>query len=311
MIHRSRTALLLLLLAVATVGAVPAAAGAVTVGISDQTTGMFHDAHFKNLKIKQARYMVSWNVMAPGHVGELYAAYAWLSAARKDGVSPLISIAPDQNDANKRCGQDSTGNCVPGIGTYSYWVQKFIAAFPWVKQYTPWNEPDWKYRTTVARHPALAAGYFNQLYTHCPGCAIVAGDFSDAPASELRPYVRAYARALRHKPAGWAVHNYRDVRTHTTTVLRMMQRAVRGPIWLTEISGVERRGHWQYADQSPPAAGRDEAFLFGLPKRFPRVKRIYHYQWSANANVFWDSGLLGATGGLRPAYYVVKKATGH
>jgi hypothetical protein len=300
MIYRSRKALFSLLVAVVSAAAVPSAAGAVTVGISDQTSAMFGDSHFKSLKIHQARITVSWNVMQPGHERERAGIATWLAAAARAGVSPLVSIGADVLN----------GNNVPGVGTYSYWVQKFIQAFPSVKTYSAWNEPDWPFRHAVARHPDVAAGYFNQLYVHCPGCTVVAGDFSDQPASKLRPFLRSYLKYLRHKPAAWAVHDYIDVRTHTTGVLRMMIQMTRGPIWLDEISGVERRGHWPYPNQNATAAGLDEAFLFSLPTNFPRLARIYHYQWRDDPAAHWDSGLLGPNGELRAAYRVIAKATG-
>jgi hypothetical protein len=297
MIIRSRTALISLLVAVASVLTVPSAAGAVVVGISDQTAGMFSDPHFTSLNLQTARIVVSWDVMDRGHQRELSAVTAWLAAAARDQVSPLVSIGPDSLN----------GNNVPSIRRYSSSVQRFIARFPAVRTYTAWNEPDWRYRTAVARHPALAAGYFNWLSVHCHRCSVVAGDFSDSPASELRPYVRAYARYLHHRPAAWAVHNYLDIRSHTTSVLRMMLQLTQEPIWLTEVGGVERRGHWPYGNQSAIAAGRDEAFLFALPRRFPRIARIYHYQWRDYPSAHWDSGLLGPRGELRAAYGVVAR----
>jgi hypothetical protein len=92
-----------------------------------------------------------------------------------------------------------------------------------------------------------------------------------------------------------------------------MLRFTSGPIWLTEISGVERRGHWQYPNQSAKAAANDEKFLFSLPQRFHRVARIYHYEWQGtkpSPDTGWDSGLLYPNGTPRPAYYVVAKAAG-
>jgi hypothetical protein len=264
---------------------------------------MFGDSHFKHLGIKQARITVSFDVMKPGHEYELGTTTAWLAAAARDHVNPMVSFGADALN----------GNNIPGVGTYSYWVQRFIARFPAVKVYAAWNEPDWKYRPAVARHPEVAAGYFNQLYVHCRGCTVVAGDFSDNPASALRPFLRGYLKALRHKPGAWGLHNYLDVRGHNPSVLKMVLQMTSGPIWLTEISGVERRGHWPFPNtQSAQAAGRDEAYLFSLPKLFPRVVRIYHYLWHAAANSPWDSGLIGPNGELRPAFNVVAKAAaGH
>ena len=64
-------------------------------------------------------------------------------------------------------------------------------------------------------------------------------------------------------------------------------------------------GH--YRNQSAAAAGRDEAWLFSLPKRFHRIATIFHYQWQAVPSAGWDSGLLDASGHARPAYNVIAK----
>ena len=54
-----------------------------------------------------------------------------------------------------------------------------------------------------------------------------------------------------------------------------------------------------------PPRSADEQFLLSLPKRFPRVARIYHYQWKGTTTAGWDSGLIAATGRQRPAYSVL------
>jgi hypothetical protein len=56
------------------------------------------------------------------------------------------------------------------------------------------------------------------------------------------------------------------------------------------------------------AAAKDESFLFSLAKKFPRITRIYHYQWQGVPTAGWDSGLLDQFGNPRPAYYIVQKA---
>jgi hypothetical protein len=204
------------------------------------------------------------------------------------------------------------GNYIPSPSVYARAIKAFLHDFPQVKVYTPWNEPDWIYRPALAKHPELAASYFNILIRYCHHCTVVAGDLY-LPANQLGPWIRAYRRHLNATPKAWALHNYYDVRTHTTSQLRTMLSLTSGQIWLTEISGVIRRGHWQYRNQSPAAAGRDEAYLFSLPNRFARVTRIYHYQWQgtvAGPSTGWDSGLIGPGGQPRPAYWVVAKAAG-
>jgi Glycosyl hydrolase catalytic core len=275
--------------------AAPAAASAVTVGISDDSSAMFSQHYFLNVNITTARYLVFWNAAVMKDHGPLNQARAWINAAQKSGVTPIVSFG-------------GNGNYIPSVPVYTAAIKAFLRDFPSVKVYTPWNEPDWVYRS-LSRNPGLAASYFNVLVRYCHHCTIVAGDVY-LPAPQLGPWLRAYRRGLRHRPAAWALHDYHDVRSHTTAQLRTMMSLTSGPIWLTEISGVERRGHWQYPNQSVAAAGRDESFLFSLPKRFPRVARIYHYQWESSPIAPWDSALLGANGAPRAAYWTLSKAAG-
>jgi hypothetical protein len=278
----------------AVAGGAPSAAGAVVVGIGDQGTAMFSSPLFRALNIHDARLTVSWDVAtAKSRSAELRGVTTWLKDAAADGITPLVSFS-------------GIGNYIPNVRQYTKAVVAFMHRFPSVKRYTPWNEPDWVYRS-LSRHPRLAASFFNALAEHCRHCTVLAGDLY-LPARQLGPWVRAYRKGLRHRPAGWALHNYNDVRSHTTKQLRTLMKLTTGPIWLDEISGVETRGHWQYKNQSAAAAGRDENFLFSLPRKFKRVTHIYHYQWQKIVGAGWDSGLLDASGNPRPAYYVLQRA---
>jgi hypothetical protein len=275
-------------------------AGAVTVGISDNGPALFSEQSFTRLNISQARDMVFWNVAVMRNKAPLNAARAWIQAAQRAGVTPMISFA-------------GNGTYIPSWPVYAAAVRAFLRDFPSVKTYTPWNEPDWIYRPRLARDPKLAADYFNVLIHWCHGCTIVAGDVY-LPAPQLGSWLRSYRRYLHARPKAWALHDYYDVREHNFRQLQAMYDAVYpAQIWLTEIGGVERRGHWQFRNQGVFAAARDENFLFSLPNRFHRIARIYHYQWQGtleSPDTGWDSGLIGPLGVPRPAYWTVAKAAG-
>lgn len=289
-----RRALLFLATTLSCATVLPASASAVVVGIGDQTADMFSTPEFQALHVQEARFLVSWDVaVSPDQSGHRNQLSQWLAAAASDHVRPMVSFNGDARN-------------IPTVGQYRRAIRAFTRMFPSVRLFTAWNEPDWIY-TSVSRHPLLAAGYFNALVRTCR-CTVIAGDLMSDKLSFLRSYLRAYKRGLRYRPAGWALHNYFDVRTHTARILRVMLSMTSGPIWLTEISGVVRRGHWPYPNQSAAAAGRDEQFLFGLEKRFPRISRIYHYLWRETAGAPWDSGLLDSSGLPRPAYYVLAAA---
>lgn len=278
--------------------ALPAGASArLLAGVSDNNPAMFSEPAFLRLHVKIARDMVPWNAAVMRNKATLRAARDWIRDAKAAHVQPMISFSADPGTA---------GNHVPGVREYTHAVRAFLRDFPSVKTYTPWNEPDFVYRS-LARNPRLAAAYFNVLVRYCHHCTIVAGDVYRPANDGLASWVRAYERGLHHRPVAWALHPYDDVRSHTTSQIRALEQVTRGQIWLDEISGVEVRGHWPWGNQSPQGAGRDERFLFSLPKRFHRITRIYHYQWQATPG-YWDSALLGPKGGRRPAYYTFARA---
>jgi hypothetical protein len=289
--------------ACALIGALPAAANAkLVVGISDNGPGMFTSPPFQALHVSTVRNMVYWNVAVLNNTAgrtALANLRVWLAAAKAARAQPLISFA-------------GNGNTIPSTAAYTKAIKAFIKDFPQVKLYTPWNEPDWIYRPKLAKNPKLAASYYNALVKACRGCTVAAGDVYRAANQGLASWVRSYAKYLHPRPKAWAIHPYNDVRSHTTKQLQAFQKVTSGPIWFDEISGVLRRGHWQYKNQSAAAAGRDEKFLFSLPKRFHRIARIYHYQWFGEIdtpNTGWDSGLLNPNGTARPAYQWVLGAS--
>lgn len=292
-IRRTATGFFALICAAVCAIALAAPAGAVVVGIGDGNPATFSDPRFLRLNIHEARLTVPWDAAITRSAGQRRLTRQWLKAASAAHVTPLISFNGD-------------GNYIPTVAQYTRAIRAFMREFPTVKRYTAWNEPDWIYRA-LSRKPGLAAAYFNTLVRNCRGCLVIAGDVY-LPAPQLGSWLRAYRRGLRYRPGGWALHNYDDVRTHTTAQLRTLLRMTSGQIWLDEISGVERRGHWPYPNQSAARAKADEQFLFSLPHRFPRVTHIYHYEWRGAARAGWDSGLIAPNNKVRPAYYVVKAA---
>ena len=300
-----RLSLITLTLTTLVAATVAAPAGAVVIGIGDNSPAMFHDARFNALAINESRVTVPWDVVTLRADRSLLGAFTtWLRAAEADHVTPLVSFNADSGRA---------GNIVPSTSTYQRAVKAFIRKFPEIHRYTAWNEPDWPYRS-LARNPALAAGYFNTLVDVCQGCTVLAGDVylpTSGPArvngalATLGPWLTQYRRYLHHNPRQWALHDYYDSRTRTDSQLVTMLRLTQGSIWLDESGGIESRGHWPYPDQSARAAAADESYLLGLARRFPRISRIYHYQWKASPHAGWDSGLISLSGAERPAYNVL------
>ncbi len=301
MVHRLNR-FLLPLTCIAALAAAPAIASAKPlVGISDNSSAMFSNNLFTRLNLPIARIMVDWNTAVMKNKAELRATQVWVGEAIADHVEPMVSFTGDTH---------TKSNAVPSTSQYASAIKVFLRDVPQVKTYTPWNEPDWIYRPALAGNPALAASYFNVLIRYCHHCTIVAGDLYLSTSMGLASWIKSYARHLNARPKAWALHNYYDVREHNTNQLRTLESLTSGQIWLTEISGVERRGHWQFRNQSPNAANRDEQYLLSMAKHNPRIARIYHYQWQAVPSVGWDSGLLGPQGKPRPAYWTVANYVG-
>ena len=290
-----------------------AAAASVMIGISDQNTAMFYDPRFQALGVTTAREAVPWDIMTRrADRGDLRVFRAWLQGAQSAKVTPLISFGADFTNP--------AANYVPTVSQYRTAVKAFLKAFPQLKTFTAWNEPDFVYRT-LARNPGLAANYFNALFELCHHCTVLAGDVylpTDAVVprsarasffngvSSLGPWLHAYIRGLHHRPAGWALHDYTEVRGRNTLQLRTLMSMTSGPIWLDETGGILRRGHWWYRNQSATAAAKDEQYLLSLTKRYRRIARIYHYEWQGNAQAGWDSGLIASNGRIRPAYTLLR-----
>jgi hypothetical protein len=286
--------------------AMPATAGAVVIGVDDTNPAMFSDPRFLALNVTTARYTIPWDVVTRrADRGDLAAFRAWYRLAQADLVSPLISFGADYTNP--------AANYIPTVSQYKTAVKAFLKDFPQIKLYTAWNEPDFSYRT-LARNPALAASYFNALYEMCRGCTVLAGDVYlpatgvatiDRSVATLGPWLRAYVKSLHHRPAGWALHDYTEIRARNTSQLRILMSMTSGAIWLDETGGVLRRGHWQYRNQSAAAAAKDEQYLLSLTRRYHRIARIYHFEWQGVASAGWDSGLIAPNGHIRPAYTVL------
>jgi hypothetical protein len=301
----SRT-LLTLLCTLSCAAALPAAAGAVTIGLGDNGTAVWSDPRFLALGIKNARTVVPWNVASDRSQRVYLARFrAWYAAVSRDHITPLISFGADFTNP--------AANYIPTVSQYGTAVKAFIHDFPKIKLYTPWNEPDFSYRK-LAREPTLAAAYFNELYVLCKGCKVLAGDVYlpasgqariDGAVATLRPWLTAYVKGLHHRPAGVALHDYTDVRSHTTSQLQIVMSLFHEPIYLDETGGILHRGHWGYSNQSATAAARDEQYLLNLAARYHQIAAIYHYQWQGVGGAGWDSGLISPTGQKRSAYAVL------
>ena len=267
------------------------------LGVGDQAASMFADPLFAPLRVRIARLVVPWDAMRSRAV------WAWLTAARRADVDPLVAFGHARGD---RC-PDSPCR-LPSLRAYQSRFRAFRRRFPWVRTITPWNEPNHASQPTVSV-PGRAARYYNAVRAACSRCTVVAGDMLDAP--NMRRYLARYSRVLADVPAVWGLHNYFDTTYGGSAGLRTMIRAVEGRIWLTETGGIvtNRRSSGRIGlpyDEDRAARGVRRAIAMA-DARPRRVARVYLYQWRAGHDVF-DAGLLGPDGTPRPGYRVLQRA---
>ena len=195
------------------------------------------------LKIKTARLVVPFDVVTAkteyakrekAHMEE------WLTKVGKAHLQPLITISKDYE--RDPCGEDESSKCLPppSVAAYQKAVERLMKdllkgnakrGFSPVQLWGAWNEPDAGI-DPLLRRAGLAARYWEaaesvltKLAKHCPGCAVIAGEFAYASGYEHKytdhyrnmlmygmtePSVGA-KRLLRVRPTVWSFHDYHDV----------------------------------------------------------------------------------------------------
>jgi hypothetical protein len=273
--------------------------------IGDQKPGLFTDPRVTWLGVRYARLIVPWDVMRSP--SELATVDLWMAGAKRRQIAPLVAF--DQSVQSPKL--------LPTPAQYLREFLAFQARYPWVIDYTPWNEENLHYKP-IARHPGNAALYFNVLSAHCPGCNVVAADLLDLP--NMVRYARDVA-LLANNPKLWGIHNYIDVNRYSTSTTQQLLAAVKGTIWFTEVGGVvwrKDRTKGLVVDGEQRAA-HAAAWIFHLAKLSPRIRRIYYYQWRSvtslararsSRTATWDSGLIDSTGLPRPAFDVIARMLG-
>lgn len=273
------------------------AAPALTVGVADQRPEFLTMGSFERTRIGQARLLVGWNALGVGW--QRAEVDRWLMTAREAGVEPLVTFGPAR----------TSPGFLPSVARYRRAVDAFRDRYPWVRQFSTWNEAN-HCGSRMCRRPARVAAYWRQLRLACPGCRILAADLVDAP--NLRSWVRAFRRAASKPPTRWGLHDYLDANRLRTSYTRMMLSAIgpRAQLWLTETGGLVDRNNRSTTriPQGLRHAARATGYLFDRIRRVsPRIQRIYFYNWLADRPpASWDSAFLNHRGQARRSYAVLR-----
>jgi hypothetical protein len=302
----SRLPLLVSSLMLAWFAVLAPAQAAPVIGIGDQNAPMFTSPFFQQLDVQVSRIIISYDAVLLG-TPEVNAVDAWMAAARRAGVKPLVAL-----NASRGCfdgvGVVKSSACrLPSVKRYRRAFRAFRTRYPDVADVSPWNEANHRSQPTDLR-PDRAADYYRVARADCRGCTIVAADILDEPGmvTWMKGFRAALRRAGTPTPRLWGLHNYQDVNNGTTSGTRRMLRIVPGTIWVTETGGIVNLG--KHRPFSPTRAAKATSFMFALAKSSPRIKRLYIYNWTgAPRQARFDAGLVDFRGKPRPAFYVVKK----
>jgi hypothetical protein len=261
------------------------------IGIGDQHPQSFTQPLFQQLHFRYARVIVPWDVLRrPDEVARVD---AWLSAAQASRIRPLVSFEHSRVNPRK----------LPSTGQYKREFKAFRKRYPFVRDYSPWNEINHQSQPTF-RKPKAAAKFYNVVRSGCRGCTIVAADVLDQAG--LEKYLRTFKHYAHGSPRLWGLHNYSDTNRFRSRGTKALLRTVRGSIWLTETGGIVR-----FADALPYSqqrAARATKYMFRLARSSRRIKRLYIYSWlGEQRGARFDAGLVNPDGSARPAYDVVKR----
>jgi Glycosyl hydrolase catalytic core len=276
--------------------AVPASAKAPIVGVGDQNAAMFSSSAFKKLGVRHSRLVLAWDWYRDPNA--VYQTDVWMQQAQAAGVRPLVAFNRNWRSNGHRK--------LPSLTLYRKSFRVVRERYPWVTDYSAWNEANHSSQPT-SKKPYMAARYYNAMRKDCRKCTIVAADVLDS-----RDMVAWVKKFKRHAPGAriWGVHNYKDANDATGTT-RQLLRAVRGQVWLTETGGIlrlkpadgSRGGRKHTKSQQARAVKR----VYQIAKSNRRIARVYFYEWAKKKGNRWDSAFTETNGRLRPSYHALKR----
>lgn len=268
-----------------------AAAQATPVGISEQQEAFFHSSLFQRTAIEQVRRIAPWDSVY--NHAQRSEVDRWMFAARASGKEVMVSFSYSRMSSKKP----------PSPARYNQGVSRFLKRYPWIQNYSAWNEPN----LGRTRHkPRLVARYYQVLKRRCPTCKIIGAEVVDS--KNMARWLRKFKRALRRPPRLWGLHNYNDANRFTTYRTRKMLSLTEGKVWFSETGGIVRKKHRQSFPTGEKHQAKATRFVLDtLAPLSNRIERVYLYHWTQEGRPeAWDSGLVRADGTPRAAYYVVK-----
>jgi hypothetical protein len=300
-----RRLLLPLALLVAALVVPSSASAAYTLGVSDQQARVFSSPLFKPLKFKAARYIAPYDVMSSPADEAIMR--NWIAGARRQRVRILLSLEKSRRPGKERH--------LPSVSEYTRELRKIKAAFPFIREFSPWNEANrFQSSSNTAGQPTkgqerrLAQFYMAARKVFGKRTTYVALDLLDEQnVNKTITFMRKFLRYARPRPTVLGFHNYSDTNRSSQTRTKRVLRAWGRTVWLTETGGIVRLGRAFPFNTS--RAARALGCMFDIARDNKRVKRLYVYQFHGDApGARFDAGLTDASGTVkRPGYTVVRR----
>ena len=269
------------------------------IGMSDNRPETITDRRFRKSGIKRIRVLVPFDDVARGG-GRRQTQDAWFHTARAYGIEPLVSFY--RSYRSKRL--------LPTPAQYRYHFRRFRQRYPWVRNFSTWNEANFPDAQPTGRYPERTAQFYKIAKQECRGCNVLTVDFRADGSRHSAWWLKIFKRHIGGGPHRWGLVSHPDVNRFSTARTRWFLKNTRGSVWVTEIGAVNFFGRG-----FRPNIGRQTRAMRFMMTQYPRVShridRMYIYHWrAARGDRLWDSALLSASGARRPAYFIFFRAIG-
>ena len=272
----------------------------VVVGMGENSGSQFDDPLFKNTRIRHVRLTVPYDVIkARGrwlrHVD------IWMRSAQRHAMEPLVSFGYSTRKGLRWH--------MPTVREYRKHVLAFRRRYPWVHEFSTWNEANHKRVQPTGPRPVRTAALYRELRRQCvrDGCRALAADVLLTHAPRTWRWIRTFRRHAGRGPHIWGLHNYPDANRLTGDLTdRFLRNIPNDEVWFTETGGIVKFGRrWKRNERR---AARAIEYVFELAEESDRITRVYIYNWrQVRKNRRWDSGLISADGRIRSGYWMLKK----
>ncbi len=271
------------------------------IGLSDNRPETIVDPRFRRSGIKRIRVLVPFDDVARGGRRRRIQD-AWFDTARANGIEPLVSFYRSYRSKK----------LLPSPSGYRRHFRLFRARYPWVRQFSTWNEANFPDAQPTGNYPRRTAQFYKIARQECSGgkCKVLAADFRADGSARSASWLRKFKRHMGPGPHTWGLVAHPDVNRTQSRYTEEFLSNTSGPVWVTEVGAVNFFG-----TGFRPSIARQTRAMRYLMERYPRVsprlRRMYVYHWrAAPGNRLWDSALLSINGDPRPAYQIFFRAIG-